>query len=137
MGKRTLYEIESIIHRHTIRRSAHNVIIFYKVRWKGFTEAEDTWETRSNLNVHASALVDAYDRENPFLDQIETSLPSDSSKKQGVFYLTHFVGFQAPIWCSYDQLVRMDLGNVQIIQDFQERYAAKLLANRFQFILNV
>ncbi|CAA2991133.1 Hypothetical predicted protein, partial [Olea europaea subsp. europaea] len=48
------FEVEKVI---THRRLA-NGTVEYKVRWKGYTKDDDTWENEDNLSASADLIAD-------------------------------------------------------------------------------
>ncbi|VDM64925.1 unnamed protein product [Angiostrongylus costaricensis] len=47
------YEVERIVDHENTKEG-----LFYLVRWKGFTEADDSWEPAENLSLATKAIFD-------------------------------------------------------------------------------
>ena len=63
------YEVETIInHRHF----GHKRQLQYLIKWKGYPNADNTWESADH--VHAPALIQTYHRRNPLV-------PSEQDKR--------------------------------------------------------
>jgi hypothetical protein len=50
----SMYEVEKVIGKKSI-----NDKVFYKVKWKGYSQAESTWEVQNNLK-YVSELIQEY-----------------------------------------------------------------------------
>src|SRR5579863_1654555 len=61
------WEVECIV---ATRLFGHNKKCQYRIRWKGYSEAHDTWEPVSN--IHAPNLGSAFHQEEQTLIQIQT-----------------------------------------------------------------
>lgn len=61
-----IYEVEKIVdHRK------HSGVIQYRVRWKGYTEDDDTWEDEDNLEGCAIALEEYHQKHPDLVDKDE------------------------------------------------------------------
>jgi hypothetical protein len=69
------WEVEEITGIRTFGRKKEKQ---YRVRWKGYNAAHDTWEPASN--VHAPDLIDAFNRQQQNRDKRTTNRDEDSSE---------------------------------------------------------
>ena len=44
-----VYDVEQVL---DVRKNAQTGTLEYKVRWRGYSDAEDTWEPLKHLNCH-------------------------------------------------------------------------------------
>ncbi len=58
------YEVKKIVNH---RRSGQSQTLQYLIKWKGYPEADNTWEPADQ--VHALELIKAYHRQNPLGDK--------------------------------------------------------------------
>lgn len=52
--------VDRLVDRKTVGR-----VVKYKVRWKGFDEEDDTYETRASLMKYVPELIEEYENPKP------------------------------------------------------------------------
>jgi len=107
------YKIECIVN---MRRFGHNKKLQYKVRWKGYAEAHDSWEPLEN--IHAPELLKEYHRESWTTIRhicINTQPPYDKKT------LT-----PTPIFTSTpSKTFHLSLAMTNVEQDYEEQHISK------------